>query len=92
MRLLTVSIPVNRLERYLNNEVKMVEVYSANGDLEAQVIKGLLESHGLACFLQPHAISSLQSILIPGMGGVGVMVSAKEAEQASRLIKTNGNS
>ena len=74
----------------MNNEPKMVEVYSANGDLEAQVIKGLLESHGISCFLQPYAVSSLQNILVPGMGGVRVMVSAEEAEQASRLIKADG--
>ena len=68
----------------------MVEVYSANGDLEAQVIKGLLESHDISCFLQPYAVSSFQNILVPGMGGVRVMVSAEEAEQAISLIMADG--
>ncbi len=76
----------------MNNETKLVEVYSANGDLEAQVIKGLLESHGITCLLQPHAVSSLQNIIVPGLGGVRVLVSAEEAEQATRLINAEGDS
>ncbi len=76
----------------MSNEPKLVEVYSANGELEAQVIKGLLESHGITCLLQPHAVSSLQNILVPGMGGVRIMVAAEEAEKASELIKTEGDS
>jgi hypothetical protein len=74
----------------LNNEPKLVEVYSANGDLEAQVIKGLLESQGITCLLQPYAVSSLQNIIVPGMGGVRVLVSAEEAGQAARLIEAEG--
>jgi len=64
----------------------MTEVYSANGDLEAHVIKGLLESHGITCLLQPYAVSSLQNILVPGMGGVRVLVPEKIADEARRLI------
>ncbi|MFH1662721.1 MAG: DUF2007 domain-containing protein [Chloroflexota bacterium] len=76
----------------MSNEPKMVEVYSANGDLEAQVIKGMLESQGITCLLQPYAVSSLQNILVPGMGGVRVLVSSEEAEQATKLIDAEGNS
>ena len=76
----------------MNNEPKLVEVYSANGDLEAQVIKGLLESHGITCLLQPHAVSSLQSIIVSGLGGVRVLVSAEEANQATSLIEAKGDS
>ena len=70
---------------------KMVEVYSANGDLEAQVIKGLLESSDITCLLQPVAVSSLQNILVPGTGGVRIMVPEKSADEARRLIEANNN-
>jgi len=70
---------------------KMVEVYSANGDLEAQVIKGLLESNDITCLLQPIAVSSLQNILVPGIGGVRVMVPEKSADEARRLIEAKNN-
>ena len=76
----------------MNNEPKLVEVYSANGDLEAQIIKGLLESHDITCLLQPYAVSSLQNILVPGMGGVRVLVPVEEAEKANSLIKAEGDS
>ncbi len=66
-------------------------MYSANGDLEAQVIKGLLESHGITCLLQPYAVSSLQNIIVPGIGGVRVLVPEKEADEARGLIRTNDN-
>jgi hypothetical protein len=66
---------------------KMVEVYSANNELEAQVIKGLLESNGITCLLQPYAISSFQDILVPGSGVVRVLVPAESAEEASKLIE-----
>jgi hypothetical protein len=69
----------------------MVEVYSANGDLEAEVIKGLLESYGIACLLQPYAVSSLQNMFVPGLGGVRVMVSTDDAKKAVELIKAEGN-
>jgi len=75
----------------LNNKLKMVEVYSANGDLEAQVIKGLLESHGITCLLQPYAVSSLQNIIVPGMGGVRVMVPENTADEARELIGAKGD-
>lgn len=75
----------------MSNQRKMIEVYSANGDLEAHVIKGLLESHGITCLLQPYAVSSLQNIIVPGMGGVRILVSEDSADKARRLIGANGN-
>ena len=70
---------------------KMVEVYSSNGELEAQVIKGLLNSYGITCLLQPCAVSSLQNILVPGTGGVRVLVSEQSANAAKRLIEANND-
>jgi len=68
---------------------KMVEVYSANSDAEAHVIKGLLESSGITCVLQPQTISSLQNILVPSMGVVNVLVPAESADEARKLIEAD---
>ncbi len=70
----------------MSNQEELIEIYSANGDLEAHVIKGLLESHGVSCLLQPYAVSSLQNIIVPGMGGVRIMVLESQAEEAEKLI------
>jgi hypothetical protein len=67
----------------------MIRVYTAKGELEAQVIKGLLESYGIACLLQSHAASSVHTFAIDGMGEVRVMVSEKAADEARRLIEAN---
>ena len=82
----TASIPGYRSELCLSKPEDLIEIYSANGDLEAHVIKGLLESHGIPCLLQPYAVSSLQNIIVPGTGGVRIMVLESQAEEAVKLI------
>ena len=66
----------------------MIEVYKAKGELEAQVIKGLLDSYGIPCLLQSHAASSVHTFAIDGMGEVRVMVMKSVADEAKRLIET----
>ena len=76
---------------FLSNQQKMIEVYKAKGELEAQVIKGLLESYGIPCLLKSHAASSVHSFVMDGMGEVRILVSEKVADEARRLIEANGN-
>ncbi len=73
----------------MNNQLKMIEVYKAKGDLEAQVIKGLLESYGIPCLLQSHAASSVHPFAIDGLGEVRIMVPEKAADEAKRLIEAD---
>jgi hypothetical protein len=70
----------------LNKGEKLVEVYKAAGELEAQVIKGLLESNGICCLLKSHAAPSVHMFAIDGLGEVKIMVSASMAEEAKELI------
>ena len=49
---------------------KLVDVYRASGELEAQVIKGLLESNGIRCILRSDAASSVHAFTVDGMGEV----------------------
>ncbi len=69
----------------------MIEVYKAKGELEAQVIKGMLESYGIPCLLQSHAASSVHTFAADGIGEVRILVSEKAADEARRLIETNNN-
>ena len=66
---------------------KMVEVYRAAGEIEALVIKGLLESGGISCILKSNAAPSVHMFAIDGMGEVSVMVWESRAEEAKKLIK-----
>ncbi len=60
----------------------MIEVYRAAGDAEAHVIKGLLESNGILCFLKYHTVPSV----FDSIGEVRVMVNDNAADGAKKLI------
>ena len=66
---------------------KMVRVYRAAGEAEAQIIKGLLESNGIPCLLKSNAAPSTHMFAIDGMGEVRVMVWESMAEKARELIE-----
>lgn len=65
----------------------MIEVYRAKGELEAQVVKGLLQSYGIPCVLSSHASSAVHPFAVDGLGEVRVLVPEAQAEEARRLIK-----
>jgi hypothetical protein len=71
----------------LNKSEKMVEVYKAPNEMEAQVIKGLLESYDIPCFLKSHAAPSVHMFTVDGMGEFKVMVLDSMADRARELIK-----
>jgi len=75
----------------LSKEEKMVEVYKAPNEMEAQVIKGLLESYDIPCFLKSHAAPSVHMFTVDGMGEFKVMVLGSMADRARELIKGNSN-
>ena len=58
--------------------------------MEALVIKGLLESNGIPCFLKSHAAPSVHVFAVDGMGEVRVMVPKPMAERAKQLIRVKG--
>ncbi len=74
----------------MSTNEKPVEVYRAAGELEAQVIKGLLESYGIPCFLKSHAAPSVHMFAVDGLGEVKIMVRQSGAEKARRLIVGEG--
>ena len=70
---------------------KMVEVYKAPNEMEAQVIKGLLESYGIPCFLKSHAAPSVHLFTVNGMGEAKVMVLDSMADRARELIVSDNH-
>ncbi len=69
----------------------MAGVYTATGEAEAQVIKGLLESYGISCWLKSKAAPSVHMFAVGGMGEVKVMVAESMADKAKKLIKRGNN-
>ena len=75
----------------MSKSMKVVEVYRAAGEAEAQIIKGLLESNGIPCLLQSNAAPSVHVFVVDGMGEVKVMVRESMAKKARGLIVGDGS-
>ena len=63
-----------------------MEVYRASGELEALVMKGLLESSGIRCILKSDAAFSVHPFTVDGMGEVKVEVMESLADEAREII------
>lgn len=75
----------------MKSNEKMVEVYDAQNGMEAQVIKSLLESFGIPCFLKSNAAPSVHVLTMDGMGEVKIMVLESLAKKAKELIVSKNN-
>ena len=75
----------------MKNRDKMVEICKAPNEMEAKVIKSLLESYDIPCFLKSHAAPSVHLSTVDGMGEVKVMVLESMADEAKSLIKSEDN-
>ena len=62
---------------------QLVKVFDTEQESEAMVVRGLLEANGI-----PSVIENLDAPqdVLPGVGGVIVLVRAEQAEEAARLI------
>lgn len=63
-------------------------VYRASGLLNAQVIKGRLETSGIPAVLDYESLGPTLGITIDGLGEVRVMVPVERAEEARELLAT----
>ncbi len=73
----------------MSKKERMVVVHRGT-ELEAQVIKGLLESYGIPCLLQQEAAGRVYGITVDGLGEARVMVWESAADEARRLIDDRG--
>jgi hypothetical protein len=70
----------------LSRDEGLVEVYFARNEMEAQVIKSLLEGFGIPCIFKSNAAPSVHIFTMDGMAEVRVMVPAALADKARELI------
>lgn len=62
---------------------ELVKVFDTEQESEAMVVRGLLEANGIDSVIEN--LDAPQDVL-PGVGGVIVLVRAEQAEEAARLI------
>lgn len=66
---------------------RLIEVYRANGEAEANIVKGMLESNGIPSLLKSSAAPSVHVFTVDGMGEVRIMVDESVADEARKLIR-----
>lgn len=71
---------------------KLVTIYQAMGQPEAEIIRGRLEVEGIPAMLKYESIGSVYGLTVDGLGQVKVQVPAKYAERALEVISAEGNS
>ncbi len=67
-------------------KLELVTVYSAQGMLPAQVIRGKLESAGIPTLLRYESLGQIYGLTVDGLGQVRVQVPAEFAETALDLL------
>lgn len=67
--------------------MELKTVYTAQGHLVAEVIKGKLESAGIPVLLDYESIGQVYGITVDGLGEVRVRVPEELAEEALELLK-----
>jgi hypothetical protein len=69
-----------------NKKSDLVLVYTAQGELEASVIKSHLESEGIPVLLKWEALGRVTGLTMDGLGQVKIMVPQEFAEDARLII------
>lgn len=72
------------------DEFKLACVYTAAGQMEAQVIKTKLESANVPVLLQYDSASIVFGFTVDGLGEVRVMVPQSLAQEARQLLNQQG--
>lgn len=72
------------------SERALVEVFRARDQAEALVIRGLLESHGIACVLHTtHLAPSAHPFSVGDQGEVRILVPEADEPQARQLLSSD---
>jgi hypothetical protein len=65
---------------------KLVTIYKAANQIEAELIKGLLESEDIPTLLKYESLGQVYGLTVDGLGQVEVQVPTKYARDAEDLI------
>lgn len=73
-------------EEELQN-IKVVEVHTCQGEVEAGLVRSILEASGIESFTGGNASQSVHPFTMDGMGEIKIMVRASEEEEARAVIR-----
>jgi hypothetical protein len=67
--------------------MKLRELTTVMGPVEAEVIKTFLESQGIPCILRGQMAQSIYPFSVDGMGQIKIMVSEADYDEARELLE-----
>jgi ribonuclease III len=67
-------------------------VFRTNSDVEASIVRGLLQAHGIETAASSDLTHAVFPLTIDGLGEVRISVPAEQAEVAQRIIREQGTS
>jgi ribonuclease-3 len=67
----------------------LIVIFRAHSDVEASVVRGLLEAHGVPSILSSDVPHSLFPLTISALGEVRISVNGDDAEEARRIIESH---
>ena len=73
------------------NEDKIVVYETFIDPINAHIVKGLLESYGIECYLSDELMVTLNGYFSPAIGGVKLHVFEKDIDRIYTLLKSENN-
>jgi hypothetical protein len=70
-----------------NEQPGLVEIYITSGLLQAEIIKGKLESNGIPVLLQYESLGPVIGLTLDGLGQVRLLVREEQFEAARALLE-----
>jgi ribonuclease-3 len=67
----------------------LITVFRTRSDVEASVVRGLLEAHGVPSVVTSHLPQSLFPMVVSTLGEIGIAVHAGDADEARGIIETH---
>ena len=68
---------------------ELVVIFRTHSDVEASIVRGLLEANGVMCIVSSAVPHSVFPLTVDGLGEVRISVREDDAEEATRIIETH---
>ncbi len=67
--------------------MELIKVYTAAGDLDAEMVKGFLEAQGIKVMLVQESVGRTYGLTVGMLGEVKLLVPSEQAEEAKSLLE-----
>ncbi len=74
----------------MNNE-KIIVYQTYTDPIQANIVKGLLDSYGIECFLTDENMATLNAMYSQAIGGVKLNIFEKDAERVFAILKSENS-